>query len=282
MKLEAENHFDAVAELEEYQTRGDPVRERPPMLPPSAIKTAPLVFQPRQFWEGFVDEQHVSELRRSLKAQEGAALAPVLVMQIGADAVCVDGHHRLAAYTALGITSPIPVEWFEGTIREGVREAVQRNSQDKLAMTRASKLEAAWRMVVLKEGSKAAISRATTIPASTVANMRKKHKEITEAEQRKGVAAGLPSSDQAASDFVCRLTWAEAKRYGQGSSERDDAWEEAIIADWARKLGKTFGSKWPELPQLAARAIERYSERLPEKLIEVWKDDLFYDDNDEF
>jgi hypothetical protein len=39
---------------------------------------------------------------------------------------------------------------------------------------------------------------------------------------------------------------------------------------WARRLAKTFGKRLATNPDLAARALELYSEKLPEKLHEHW------------
>ncbi len=62
--------------------------------------------------------------------------------------------------------------------------------------------------------------------------------------------------------------------------ERGTEWAEQIINEWAERLAKTFGNAWGKQPQLAAAAIARYSERMPEKLIEVWKEDGLIEDPD--
>ena len=273
----------ALTELERRHQRSKPPSARPETLVPSAIKTAPEVFQPRIIVGGAVDSYHVRELTRALATKDNDALDPIVVMQIGRDAYCVDGHHRLAAYKAAGVATPIPVEWFEGSVLDGHWEAVRRNVKDKLAMSRDAKLEAAWRAVVLGQLSKAAIVQLTGVANGTIGTMRSKLRELKEAqlavidEFAEVGSSGNPDADES---FLCDLTWREAKAHGKGYAERGAEWEEKIINEWAERLAKTFGAEWGKQPQLAAAAIARYSERMPEKLIEVWKEDGLIDDPD--
>lgn len=269
----AKSFVDALSELEERQSRSKRSLARAAALPASAIRTAPSVFQPRQFFGGDVDKYHVKELKRSLLVGTTGMLSPILVMQIGSRPYCIDGHHRLAAYKDANITSPIPVEWFEGTISEAAREAVVCNAQDKLPMSRIAKLEAAWRMVVLRLYSKAEISNATTIPASTIGTMRKKYKELEAARVGDNWANEFSDSGEVGGPYRCHLTWAEAKAHAKDQADKNGEWEEKIVNEWAQKLYDAFGKKWGQQPQLAARAIERYSERVPMKLVEAWTED---------
>lgn len=272
----------ALADLERKHKRTKPT-PRPEKLPPHAIKTAPAVFQPRIIWGGDVDHYHTRELVRALNTKDTSALDAIVVMQIGNSPYCVDGHHRLAAYRAAGILAPIPVEWFEGSLLEGHREAIRRNVKDKLAMSRDAKLEAAWREVVLGELSKAAIVELTGVANGTVGNMKSKLKSLKEellAEADEFAVAGNSSIPDANDEFRCDLTWREAKAYGKGYAERGAEWEEKQSSEWAERLSKAFGAEWGKQPQIAAAAIARYSERMPEKLIEVWREDGLIEDAD--
>lgn len=168
---------------------------------------------------------------------------------------------------------------FCGTVRQAAQEAIELNSRDKLPMRKTEKLEAAWRLVVLDDGlSKAEITRLTTIANGTVGNMRKVLEDL------KGQHAAAPmeidefSGEESKPPFQCRLTWAQAKALGGNRAEYDPARDDAIIEEWADKLRKAFGRKWGQRPQLAARAIEKYSPRLPAKLIEAWEEDALEDD----
>jgi hypothetical protein len=271
----------ALAELERKQERSKQPTTRPETLVPSAIRTAPEVFQRRIIVGGDVDDYHVRELTRALRTKNGGALDPIVVTQIGKDAYCVDGHHRLAAYKAAKVTDPVPVEWFEGSVLEAYREAVRRNVKDKLPMSRDAKLEAAWREVVLGQLSKAAIVEMTGVANGTVGTMRSKLRELKEAYLAKADEfAVADSSDNANDEFLCDLTWREAKAHGKGYAECDAEWKEVIVNQWAERLAKAFGAEWGKQPELAAAAIARYSERMPEKLIEVWKEDGLIDEVD--
>lgn len=273
----------SLTELERKHQRSKPQTARPETLLPSAIRTAPEVFQPRIIVGDVVDGYHVRELTRALATQDNDALDPIVVMQIGKDAYCVDGHHRLAAYKAAGIATPIPVEWFEGSVLDGHWEAVRRNVKDKLAMSRDAKLEAAWRAVVLGQLSKAAIVQLTGVANGTIGTMRSKFRDLKDAQSAaidEFAEAGSSDNGDAEESFLCDLTWREAKAYGKGHVERGAEWEEKIINEWAQRLAKEFGAEWGKQPQLAAAAIARYSERMPEKLIEVWKEDGLIDDPD--
>lgn len=275
MKL-SDNFFDALRQLEERHTRTKPSKNKPSELLSSTIRTAPQVFQPRQLFGDEVAKYHVNELKRAASGK-GAKLEELLVMQIGNNTYCIDGHHRLAAYKELNISTPVPVKWFEGTVRKAVVRAAECNSRDKLPMSKGSKLEAAWRMVVLGLGSIAEVSKATTISEATVSTMRSKLKALKEAHEN-GPSDDEFDSDSGPGEFVCQLTWDEVKRGEIGHPEKDDKWREKIINDWARRLSLNFGKKWGQHPDLAARAIERFSERLPLKLAEAWQEDGLLDE----
>jgi hypothetical protein len=137
----------------------------PNTIYPSEIKLAPDIFQPRIIGGAMgEDEGHVRELQRGLRAKgKGGLLEAILVIRIGKNTYCVDGHHRLAAYCRQGTGHAVPVEWFTGSIREAVFETAKRNSRDRLPMRRREKLEAAWRMTVLGGHSKAEVAEATTV-----------------------------------------------------------------------------------------------------------------------
>lgn len=272
-----EAFVDAVERLEQQRVRGKPIKDRPSSLPVSEIRTAPEVFQPRGLYSAeHVDELHVRSLRQALEAQgRKAALQPILVMWIGRKVYCIDGHHRLAAYKAYGKLKTLPVEWCDKSVPEAAEEAVRRNIQDKLPMRREAKLEAAWRMVVRGQASKREITLATTVPASTIANMRHTLKSLEERGRADDFRRGSDSGD---ATFRCRLTWAEAKRVSRQDFESGEDWEEEKVNVWADRLAKAFGKKWGEQPELAAAAIARFSERLPVKLVEVWRDDGLLED----
>ena len=66
------------------------------------------------------------------------------------------------------------------------------------------------------------------------------------------------------------MTWEEARSYGKDDIKHNEEWEEKIAMKWAGLLAQAFGKKWGEMPEIAARAIDFYSEGLSRSLIEYW------------
>ena len=66
----------------------------------------------------------------------------------------------------------------------------------------------------------------------------------------------------------------------------DDRWMEKQAHDFAKRLAKTFGTKLAKNPAISARAIELYSEKLPMRMLEFWRDEVAAKveewDNEEF
>jgi ParB-like chromosome segregation protein Spo0J len=249
---------DELARLREEAEREPTRQDRPQSLPLKAIQTAPAVFQPRSLEEeGGKDQAHVGELVRAIKAKPADArfLDPVLVFAIGGAFYCLDGHHRLLAYQAAGVTCPVPVEHFEGSLEDAIREAAQRNSRDRLAMSNEDKLEAAWRLVLLAAHSKREIVEATGASERTIGNMRATLKRLLEGEP-----GGSWES------------WREAKQAASGEEPRE--WTEeaqaALAREWARRIRQAVGPMAGRQPAIFAEALELYSEGLPRKLLECW------------
>ncbi len=244
-------------------------------IPPSKIKLAPDVFQPRTIAGAMgEDEGHVRELQRGLKAKgKGGVLEAILVIRIGNKTYCVDGHHRLAAYRKERTPYAVPVEWFTGAIREAVFETAKRNSRDRLPMRRREKLEAAWRMTALGGHSKSKIAEATTVAVSTIATMRKTLKLITADQKDYEPYDAGPFDFSHPGPEPRDMTWEEARSYGKKDVEHNEEWQEKIAMKWAEQLAQAFGKKWGKMPEIAARAIDLYSEGLSRDLIEYWVDD---------
>src|SRR5262245_13543196 len=92
----------ALTEAEKAFARGDLKRSKRKYvsLRTSEIKERLELFQPREFGYGTrsVDPDWVKELARRIGIH--GELDPVLVIRLGKEWVCVDGHHRIAAYRA--------------------------------------------------------------------------------------------------------------------------------------------------------------------------------------
>jgi hypothetical protein len=138
----------------------------------SEIKERLDLFQPREFSHGArsVDPEWVKELARRMSIH--GELDPVLVIRIGKDWVCVDGHHRIAAYRLKNHRKPIKCEWFTGRPAQAVDECIRRNKKDTLPIAGADRREEAWRRVLLGQGSKKEISQACGVSLGTVNGQR--------------------------------------------------------------------------------------------------------------
>jgi hypothetical protein len=254
---------DGLAKLRSVAEREEPRRDRPSTLALDAIRTAPEVFQPRTFEEDTdKDEAHVAELVRALNAkpEERRQLDPILVTAIGQEFYVVDGHHRLWAYRAVGVTRTVPVEYFEGTVQEAVKEAIHRNAKDRLAMSHEDKLEAAWRMVGLgvEVYSKSEVAEATGTADSTVGKMRAMLREL-----------------QAAGRYEPDMTWAAARiaLKGEVRAEFDEAARRARVVDWAKRIRRTLGPRAAKHADVLAEALELYHRKMPERLVSAWPEE---------
>jgi hypothetical protein len=169
IRLTSEITLEELLAAEQTQQR---ITQRPQQLRMQLINVADQVFQWRQLDLNLAeDERHSRELARVLTDRK-QPLDPILVTLVGNRAFVVDGHHRLDAYRAAEWKRSIPVEYFEGTVEEAREEALRRNIENKLPMTRDDKFEAAWRL--LKGDSKrtqAAIIELTTVSRRTISTM---------------------------------------------------------------------------------------------------------------
>jgi hypothetical protein len=236
-----------LAELKDA-AKGTPPADRPARLPLSRIRQVPQVFQPRG-----MSERHVSELARIITAN--GEVEPVTVVQVGADAVLIDGHHRVAAYGEVDRHSIVPVRYFEGALGEAVLEAGRANSRAKLPMTTQERQDFAWKLVLMNGYSKADIATASGASKSQVANMRTVMRRL-----------GAGAFNQ--------RSWWSAREAAQGRSttaqmndDEIDMWKEERANHYADRLSKEFGTKLSNNTEVAARALSIHFGRRFEDLV---------------
>ena len=95
---------------------------------------------------------------------------PLLVQRD--DLVVIDGHHRLAAASALGLTA-LPVEWFDGSATDACIEAIRRNVDHGLPLTLQERRAAATRVARDRpEWSDSLIGDVCGLSPKTIARLR--------------------------------------------------------------------------------------------------------------
>jgi hypothetical protein len=225
-----------------------------PFINANAIKLRPEVFQHRQPGDR-ASKAHVRELERGAAAE---SLEPVLVWWDGKAWACIDGHHRLMAYRAIGKHDAlVNVEAFRGTPEEAMAEAARRNTRDKLTMSRTEKTGTAWRLVASTKLTKAETVEASGASDGTVAHMRRVRDKL-----------------QAAGEAAATMNWEAARRMAAGealeASDWDDDRTEKEAQEIANKLVKALGQRASSRVEALARALEIFDHRLPDELRAHW------------
>ncbi|HEV7256200.1 MAG TPA: ParB/Srx family N-terminal domain-containing protein [Bosea sp. (in: a-proteobacteria)] len=217
----------------------------------TAIRQEPGLFQARG---GQLYEPHLSDLASAI-GREGM-LTPVDVIQIGSQAVLIEGHHRMEAYRRAGITEDIPVVYFKGTIEDAVAESGRANSRAKLPMPLRERSDYAWKLVKLGRHSIKETATAANISERQVAIMRKAAKALGDrAFSYEGWMAALQ-----ASKGIAPLTW---------EPDEIEARKEAQAQEYAERLSKAFYTKLTNNPEIAARALALH---FGDKLEEVFRE----------
>lgn len=254
---------EAVRQLRK-EAAHSPSPGHPTRLPLKDIKTAEAVFQPRDTQADFLASQgHVKALVDAVKEDGADAFDPLTVWWSGRRWYVIDGHHRLKAFQQSQAKAKgkkieaVPVTVFVGTLNEAIARSVALNSKDKLPMRKADKRERAWKLVCLDDGmSKKRIHEVTTVSDGTIATMRKKRRELVER-----------------GDDPLEWSWQDVL-VDKKPTNHDEDWEERQAIEWMQRLVSAFGKKLADQPEIAARAIRLYSDRLPLELIRSWPEEV--------
>ncbi len=205
-------------------------------------------------------EAHKNKLTRSVK-RTGEGLGRLSVYWAGDGWVCIDGHHRLAAYQREELTE-VPVEVFTGTLAEAVAKALASNTEDKLPMDDGEKTAAAWDFTTTwPEISKAKVAVEAGVSTSTVANMRR---------VRDGLIAERPYLKD-----LSEFTWRQAQELAKGNEVEPNAGSrEARVRRIVDALIKAFGvGGLSRDVTLTLEALRAYDEDLPGALRQAVEDD---------
>jgi len=245
-------------ELAKAVAQSGPLSKPPKTLRLQEISAAkPGVFQWRITNENvFQSEANTLDMIRALE-DPGKPLEAILVFPAGGRFFVMDGHHRLDAYRTVSWKGAIPVEVFQGTLEEAHKEALKRNSRNKLSMSKREKSEAAWALA--KEGrfTKSEIAELATIAERTVGNMRSVLRKLREKEP------------EAAEEY----TWVEALMWKRGQApalpEHDWKDQEAQKIVDALLRHKIAGPLLKH-PDITAIALQRLDPNLPSALMREW------------
>lgn len=216
-----------------------------------------------------LNEYHVQQLKR-LVAND-TALDPILILPLGGMFFLVDGHHRLAAYAALGRTSAIPVAYFDGSPREALTHSLEVNSRLSLTLDNQQRQNGAWKLVRIGGFTSKEIIKATGISKPQVTIMRKALQMLGE-------------------DANGYEEWWAARKAAKGESGANTAdfdpdaelEEQSDVA--ADRMARAFSTHLADRPRLMAMTLEKYMGRrlgeLVQYLSEYVDGDQEYDDDD--
>jgi hypothetical protein len=228
---------------------------------PATIAMRPELFQPRGFFtRKALDPGHIAKLVRRIATK--GELEPPLVVQLGSEWVCVDGHHRIAAYVehhGKAWRGTIKCRWFAGTVHEAVDESVRLNDVVKLEMRRGDKYEAAWQRVVLGWGSKKQIRGVTGVSDGLIGMMRR-------------VVAAHELSDKQGRELRAKIrslrevTWSEARAAYLDLKETEWDHREAA-AKLAGLLRNRMEGRLSDNKVVTALALSIYDPDLPRPLV---------------
>lgn len=228
-------------------------------LPLHSIHTITEVFQVRAPNEAD-SIRHIADLAAAIKAQ--GSVDAISIWWSGAAWVCVDGHHRLAAYEQAGAFH-VKVRVEVGTPLAMLMLATNENKKNRLHMGTAERAEAAWRLTCLPEAvrpSKKDTAAATGLGTSAVGDQRRVYTSLTE---KHGYTH----------EAVQDMTWPEARRMEKGLTEGEPGgiqWEEREVEEMCRQLGKTWGTLHDSKVELFLRALQRWDRRLRERAVGEW------------
>ena len=281
------NHYSdassALRGLTERLSEGKPEpSQHPTKLPLDSIGVIPELFQPRDMrHDKLQSTYHIESLVRAIYANSTHLLNPLSVWWAGESWVVIDGHHRLDAYKAYQeyLTTnktpkghpkhmahnserltemQVPVRVLSGTVLEATLHSTAANSQDKLPMSKDSKLTRAWQLVTVdwEDLTLKSISKSCAIHDRSVSNMR--------AVWRKAQA----TCDEEQLADLKSLSWRQAQHWDKDAEESLWGGKE-VEAETNRlrdSLVKTFGKTLLHKAAMFAEALKRYSPALAREL----------------
>ena len=281
------NHYSdassALRGLTERLSDGKPEpSEHPTKLPLDSIGAISELFQPRDMrHDKLQSTYHIETLAKAIDSNKNHALDAITIWWTGDSWVVIDGHHRLDAYKLhqknlkepgprqgrrkymsdkreASLVVQVPVTVFNGTILEATLYSTAANSQDKLAMSKDSKLTRAWQLVTVDWGgfTLKSIAQCCAIHDRTVSNMRTVWRKAQ------------TSSNEEQLNELKLLSWRQARHWNK-DAEKATWGDKEVEAETNRLrdiLVKTFGKTLLPKATMFAEALERYSPALAVEL----------------
>ncbi|HZH52727.1 MAG TPA: ParB/RepB/Spo0J family partition protein [Microvirga sp.] len=223
------------------------------------IHTDEATFQWREHgwertWEG---KEQIKDLVRHLRNTK-EPLDPITVYERDGQLVVIDGHHRLKAYQEVWWEQPVPVQVFQGNLREAREAAFTANSKGQRPLTLQERQEKAWDYTKewffegMKDLSKDWTAKRAGIAQGTVAKMRK--------------------TIRAKGETVKDLSWAEVM---QGATEEaranpDPDWQQRKVDELREAMLSLNVIHYAKSPDILAKAIEGISPNLARALVLQW------------
>jgi hypothetical protein len=245
-------------------------------LRPSEIEVRPELFQPREFLYGArdVDKSHVKKLEKQM--QYKGELEPIVVIRLDEAWVCVDGHHRLAAYKKKGWKKRLKCEWFKGSVRKAADYSMSDNSIVKLEMRQEDKWENAWKRVLMSDPeqgsgwSKSEIVRICGVAEGTVAEMRRAKKAYHGSDDFSIRFRNALKEANRGERELSELSWWAVKQAFKGTEKREFDLEAAALT-LAKYMRSRIEDRLSRNPKVTARAVDIYDPELAKLLLkELW------------
>lgn len=250
-KLPEEFTFHDLERIEKTEERTD---ERPTALPLSEVLIAPKVFQQRSdYGQHNEREIQVGRLILELERNKGDPLDPIVVVPIGAKFYCVDGHHRREAYEHEAWSKPVPVTTIEDKLFEAMVKSWQLNAKPTRNTSENDRLDWAWKLVQMERMSKKQVVEASGTSEGLVAKMRR-----------------ILSSH---GNAVRGHPWRRVRSWDKPEVDRgNDDWLDQEAEKLAASMVKASHLKLSRSPEVLARAIFIINEKLPERLMDEWRE----------
>ena len=239
-------------------------------LKPEEIITRPELFQPREFaWrKSDVDKQYAKKLAKHIR--HIGELDPIIVVRLGEQWVCVDGHHRLEGYKIQRWSEKIKCEWFKGTAWDAADLSLHANRGIKLEIPTTDRLENAWKRVVIRRDSKSRIIELCGVSDGTIGKMRRVMKAFTDGPEAKELQKELGCALKDATWFKVSLVWRGFDKKQIDENER--------AAGLAKTLRSRMDDRLSRDPKVTAKALMLYD---PDLLHPLTKELLAIDGNED-